>query len=378
MSKLIILFLSFVFASANYPIVATNEITIDDHAGSTEVIAERELTLTFVGDIMVHTPQFKSARLADGDYNFEPWFQYVKPYFTNSDLMIGNLETTLSERNDISGYPSFHSPVQLATALKKAGFDILVTANNHSLDNHLYGVETTLSTLRSIDIASTGTYLRDETAQPLIVTQNDIKIGLIASTYGTNGILLPKNYPHVVNINSTSLYQAQIKTLRENDVDTIIAFVHWGNEYQRKASRSQIEFANQLAELGVDIIIGSHPHVIQPDDFIETSNHQCYVVYSLGNAISNQRKRYRDSGLAIRLTLHKRANKKPTLARIDYLPLWVDKHDQNGNINYAMIPLDNTIQLDRLSPTDSSKMNQALADFKALYQIDVLTRLLEQ
>ncbi len=378
MSKLIILLLSLMLASNDYPVTVPNEVVIDNHMGRSEIIAERELTLTFVGDIMVHTPQFKSARQADGSYSFDSWFHYVRAYFQDSDLMIGNLETTLSKRNDISGYPSFHSPPQLASALKNAGFDILVTANNHSLDNHLYGVETTLQILRSLDIASTGTYLRDEPAQPLIVEKNDFKIGLIASTYGTNGIPLPKKYPHVVNLNSASLYQTQIKMLKENDVDTIIAFVHWGNEYQRRPSQNQIEFATQLAEMGVDIIIGSHPHVIQPDGWIETADQKCYVVYSLGNAISNQRKRYRDSGLAVSLTLYKYANQKPSIAKIDYLPLWVDKHDENGNINYTMIPLDGIEQLDRLSATDKAKMAQALADFKALYQVDILTHELKQ
>ncbi len=368
MSKVIIFLVSLLLSSTGLP------TAIDDHIGTSEILAERSVTLTFVGDIMVHTPQFKSARRADGSYDFKPWFQYVAAYFEGSDLMIGNLETTLTEKNDISGYPSFHSPPQLAAALKAAGFDILGTANNHSLDNHLYGIETTLKILRSLGLHSTGTYLHDEPARPLIVEQNDIKIGFIASTYGTNGIPLPQAYPHVVNHNKIELYREQIKILEDNQVDTIIAMVHWGNEYQRNPSQSQTEFAKQLAELGVDIIIGSHPHVVQPDSWIDTPQNHCYVVYSLGNAISNQRKRYRDSGLAVSLTLHKTASEKATITKINYLPFWVDKHDENGQINYAMIPLDNTPELVRLSHDDKTKMAQALSDFKKLYQIETLTR----
>lgn len=344
---------------------------------SPEEAIESELNLTFVGDIMVHTPQFKSARQTDGSYDFNAWFQYVKTDFQSSDLMIGNLETTLSERNDISGYPSFHSPPQLADALKNAGFDILTTANNHSLDNHLYGIETTLKLLRERAIVSTGTYLRDETALPLIMQQNNIKIGFIASTYGTNGIPLPKNYPHVVNINDVKLYQQQIDFLKQNKVDVIIAMLHWGNEYQRKPSQKQTAFAKQLAELGVDIIIGSHPHVLQPDGWVDSDNKKCYVVYSLGNAISNQRKRYRDTGLAVKLTLHKIAGQQTRLTKVDYMPFWVDKFDENQSVNYAIIPLVNTPDLARLSKQDKTKMTEALADFKTLYQIDDLTRTFE-
>ncbi len=372
MPKIMILFLSLLVSSTSMPIEAPT--TIDSQLDQPKTPIERELTISFVGDIMVHTPQFKSVRQADGSYDFNPWFQYVKTYFRDNDLMIGNLETTLTERKDVSGYPCFHSPPQLADALKNAGFDILGTANNHSLDNRLYGVETTLNILRSLGIKSTGTYLHNEPAEPLIVEKNDFKIGLIASTYGTNGIPLPQKYPHVVNHNKTELYRDQIKILKDNQVDILIAFVHWGDEYHRKPNNKQVEFATQLAELGVDIIIGSHPHVVQPDSWIEMQEKRSYVIYSLGNAISNQRQRYRDSGLAVSLTLHKIDDQKPTISKIDYLPFWIDKHDENGQINYAIIPLNNTPDLARLSNADKAKMEQALADFKALYQIETLSR----
>ncbi len=344
----------------------------DDHCDLAilETTNERHLTVTFVGDIMSHSPQFKSARLADGSYDFRPWFKYVKSQFRAADLMVGNLETTLSERH-YSGYPSFRTPIALADALKDAGFDVLGTANNHSLDGGLKGLELTLLELRKRDIASTGTYLAEELPTPLVVQKNGIKLGIIASTYGTNGIPLPKAAPHVVNISDLALYDAQIKALRDQDVDGIIACIHWGNEYQRKPHSSQIEFARELAARGVDAIIGSHPHVAQPDDWLEGPNgKKCYVVYSLGNAISNQRRRYTDSGLAVSLTLKKRSTRNLVVEDVAYAPFWVDKYAADGKMSYAMIPLYDTPDLARLSKDDQIKMKQALNDFETLFQIE--------
>ncbi len=336
---------------------------------------ERQISMTFVGDIMVHGAQHRSARRDDG-YDFNPCFQYVAANFQAADLMVGNLETTLTERDDVSGYPVFRSPIQLADALKNAGFDVLVTANNHSLDNRLYGVETTLKALRERGLASTGTYRHDEAVEPLVVEKNGFKIGFIASTYGTNGFPLPSDYPHVVNLNDIALYERQIALLEAQQVDLIIAFVHWGNEYQRQPSEAQIDFANQLADLGVDAIIGSHPHVIQPDGWIGDER-DCYVVYSLGNVISNQRWRYSDCGLAVSLTFQKNGNQAPKISAVDYLPFWVDKHDQSGRVDYVMIPLDNPPDLARLSAEDKVLMREARDDFKQLYQIDDFKRPLD-
>ncbi len=340
-------------------------------------LTERQLTITFVGDIMVHDTQYLAARVADGSYDFKPCFQYVKENFQSADLMVGNLETTLTSENNYSGYPVFRTPAELATALKDAGFDIVGTANNHSLDNRLYGVETTLSLLKSVGIASTGTYRHDEPAQPLVVEKDGFKLGFIASTYGTNGFTAPPEYNHIVNLNDIALYQQQIEQLDAADVDAIIAIVHWGSEYQRQANEAQIEFAKQLTALGVDIIIGSHPHVIQPDDWLTVGDKNCYVVYSLGNFVSAQYWRYTDTGLALSLTLDKSANRPLTISEIEYSPFWVDRHDENGNNSFAVIPLRNAPQLTRLSAADQQKMQQALDDFMTLYQINDFKRIIE-
>lgn len=350
-------------------LLSTN-ISLDYDYYHNKHIAEntQELSIMFIGDIMVHDPQYQSAyNSATGQYDFTPWFSYMSSHFEQVDLVMGNLETTLTERNDISGYPMFRSPYSLADAIKNAGFDILGTANNHSLDNRTYGIETTLKHLRRVGLLSTGTYLPEESAQPLVIEKNGIKLGIIASTYGTNGILLPKHAPHVVNLNDLALYKVQIEQLKIEQVDGIVAFIHWGYEYKRTPHINQIEFANQLSALGVNWIIGSHPHSIQPDGFIDPTGVNSYVIYSLGNAISNQRWRYSDTGLAVTLHLKKQPNTGLFTDKIDYLPFWVDKFNADGSIVYTMIPLLDTPQLERLSSDDHRRMQEALNDFYELY-----------
>lgn len=350
-------------------LLSTN-VSLDYDYYRDKYIAEntQAMSIMFIGDIMVHDPQYISAyNNATGQYDFTPWFSYMTSHFEQVDLVMGNLETTLTERNDVSGYPMFHSPYTLADALKGAGFDIVGTANNHSLDNRTYGIETTLKHLRRVGLLSTGTYLPEENASPLVIEQNGIKLGIIASTYGTNGMPLPKDAPHVVNLNDLTLYQTQIEQLKAQQVDGIVAFIHWGYEYKRAPHFDQVEFAKQLSALDVDWIIGSHPHSIQPDDFIDPNGANTYVVYSLGNAISNQQWRYSDTGLAVTLHLKKQPDVGLFTEKVSYLPFWVDKFMADGSMVYTMIPLLDTPQLDRLSADDQRRMQEALADFYELY-----------
>ncbi len=349
-------------------ITANPNISAEDYQQAYIEKNTRHLSIMFVGDLMVHGDQYRSSYdKANKQYDFNPWFEYTKKIFSAPDLAMFNMETTLTENlKEVKGYPVFRSPTSLAEAIKNAGFDIAGTANNHSLDNRLYGVETTLKYLRENEILTTGTYAKNEVAKPLIIEKNGFKLGVIASTYGTNGFPLPKDAPHVVNLTSKEFYDEQIKQLKEAQVDGIICFIHWGHEYHRKPYPTQVELANYLAEQGVDWIIGSHPHSIQPDDWIETSHGKTYVAYSLGNLVSNQRWRYSDTGLAVTLNISKTPDNVIS-TKVDYLPFWVDKYDEKGNMGYVILPLLNTPELKRISDKDKKLMDQALEDFYELY-----------
>ncbi|MEN8158270.1 MAG: CapA family protein, partial [Bacteroidota bacterium] len=270
------------------------------------VAHEACLKLVFMGDIMGHDTQIASA-LATGDsgYDYQPCFQYLEPYLTDADLVIGNLEVTLAGP-PFKGYPQFSSPDELADALKEAGFDILVTANNHAFDRRVAGLERTLDQLDRRGILHTGTFTGPDKRSlhyPLVVEKHGIRIALLNYTYGTNGLKVTP--PVIVNRIDTALMHRDLVKAASAEPDFILVTMHWGNEYQRTESDQQRALASFLFEHGTDVIIGSHPHVVQP---IRGEGKGNLVAYSMGNLISNQRTRYRDGGIAFELELVKRVS----------------------------------------------------------------------
>lgn len=203
------------------------------------------LSLLFIGDIMQHDSQLQSAYdAATGLYNYEPCFRYVKKYFNGADLTIGNLELTLGGK-PYTGYPEFSAPDALAAALKYAGVDVLVTANNHSLDRRRKGLERTIKALDSLKMLHTGTF-RDTVERmndyPLLVSKNGINLALLNYTYGTNGI--PVTKPNVVNLIDTTVIRKDLAQAKKLNPDMIIIFMHWGNEYQSMPSKQQSNSLN--------------------------------------------------------------------------------------------------------------------------------------
>lgn len=262
------------------------------------------LTLLFLGDIMQHDSQLLSAyNSTTGKYNYEPCFRHVKKYFQSADLTIGNLELTLGGK-PYKGYPEFSAPDALAASLKDAGVDVLVTANNHSLDRRRKGLERTIRVLDSLNILHTGTF-RDTVERmndyPLIISKNGFNLALLNYTYGTNGI--PVTKPNIVNLIDTAVIRKDLHHAQKLKPDLIIVFFHWGNEYQSQPSKQQKQLAEFCFSNGAGLVIGAHPHVLQPMEW-RKDKHQV-VVYSLGNFISGQRVRYRDGAAMVRIDLTK-------------------------------------------------------------------------
>ncbi len=284
----------------------------------------QSLKLAFIGDVMVHTPQITRAR-RDNGYDFYDSFRYVAPILESADIVIANLETTLSDCEPYTGYPRFRSPVGIADALKNAGTDAVVLANNHSLDYGADGVRRTLHHLEERGIAHTGVFA-DSTDyrinNPLFIARRGLRIALLNYTYGTNGMTAGDGI--IVNRIDTTAIRNDIE--RASDADCIIAFMHWGEEYSRRNSRSQRETAEFLHANGVPIVIGSHPHVVQPCECSDTS----ITFYSLGNFISNQRDRYCDGGVMAEVEIVKQIDDISLSA--DFAPVWVRLPD------YAAIP----------------------------------------
>lgn len=297
------------------------------------------ISLLFIGDIMQHDSQIKAAYdLSAKRHDYSSCFQFVKPYLASADLTIGNLEVTLAGA-PYKGYPQFSAPDELALTLKDAGMDVLVTANNHCIDRGKKGLERTVMMLDSLKILHTGTFadtvdrLND---YPLLFEKNGFKLALLNYTYGTNGI--PVTKPNVVNMLDTAIMRKDILKAKQSSPDAIIVFTHWGNEYQSLPNKWQKVVTEFCFGLGVKLVIGAHPHVIQPMEWRKESDQ--LIAYSLGNFVSGQRDRYKNGGAMLQVELMKVVHDSVSTTRIDsagYMLEWVYR-TADARKNYYILP----------------------------------------
>ncbi len=314
-------------------------------------LTEDSVTLYFAGDLMQHGPQTRAARVLDGSYDYTECFSYVKEEVSAADFAIANLEVPLGGK-PYTGYPQFSAPDEYVLAIREAGFDILMTANNHAMDKRTHGVNRTIDILDSLGIYHFGTYkssVHRSISYPLIIEKNNIRIALLAYTYDTNGI--PVTPPTIVNTIDRQQILEDIRSAQILSPDAIIACMHWGVEYQTLPQQSERELAHWMLSQGVDHVIGTHPHVVQPmevttlpttNNTVPDSTDQHLIVYSLGNYLSNQSpattgQRLTDGGASVRLTLKKKLG-KTRLASCDYLLNWVSRPQVSGNKNYRIYP----------------------------------------
>jgi poly-gamma-glutamate synthesis protein (capsule biosynthesis protein) len=360
------------YFSFSFYLVANNCTVAQQVATDTSVhtsIDTTEITLLFAGDVMGHMPQLNSAYdSSTGRYDFNPVFGPVKSLITEADLALANLETTLAGP-PFAGYPQFSAPDSLATALKNAGFDILVNANNHCLDRGKKGMERTISVLDSQEITNTGTFVHDSVRvakYPLLVEVKGIKLAILNCTYGTNGI--PVQAPNVVNFIDTLQLKQDLAKAKQANVDYTIVTIHWGTEYERKENAFQRRIASFLMRNGADMVIGSHPHVVQPVVKYYNSNDSSnynVVVYSLGNYVSNQRDRYKDGGIMFHATLRK--TDKVQLTDFSYTPVWVFKGNIDNKLQYRILPVNaGSVDYNFLDQESRTKASQFFSDTREL------------
>lgn len=279
--------------------------------GQNNPTATDKISLIFIGDIMGHDEQIWSAENRETHtFNYDDVFRYIKPVISEPDIAITNFEVTLAGP-PYMGYPQFSSPSALAVACRNAGIDYFVSANNHAADRGKAGIISTINRLDSIGIPHTGTFLNSEcrdSLYPLMIKKNNISIALLNYTYGTNGITVPE--PVIVNILDKNQITGDIQKAKNNKADIIILFLHWGTEYDTIPAKSQTELAEYFFSTGVDLIIGSHPHVLQKMVWAKNTagGKDGIVVYSLGNFVSNQRKPKTDGGSIVRIELTRESN----------------------------------------------------------------------
>jgi len=309
-----------------------------DEGGGDRGTRKNSLRIVFAGDVMGHDSQINAAYVDSSDtYDYKDCFSYLKPFLGDADIAVANLEVTLAGP-PYKGYPRFSSPDALLDGLMDAGFNVLVNANNHALDRGSEGLERTQEVTGRKGMILTGSFISSghrEQTYPLILEKNDIMLAILNYTYGTNG--LQADTPYIVNYIDTFKIQRAIEKVKLVEPDFVIATVHWGKEYQRQEDTLQRELAGFLFRQGVDVIIGSHPHVVQPIQYIQSdTGFHHLVVYSLGNFVSNQRDRYRDGGIIFGLELEK--TDRTRTAGFDYLPVWVHKPVRGDKRKFQLIP----------------------------------------
>lgn len=343
----------------------------------------KNITISAIGDIMAHDDQLKAQFDKDTNtYSFDNNFKYVKPYISNSDLTIGNLETTLAgPKAKYSSFPKFNSPDELADAIKDSGVDIVSTINNHTYDRGSDGVYRTLDVLNSKDIEHVGTQKNDEDENFLIKDVDGVKLGITAYSYGQvygsttalNGLNIDYNDLNNLNIFNSSYVDIAFNEIKDTldvmnnkESDLQVVILHWGDEYTRQPNEFQKELAKKLCDYGVDIIIGSHPHMVQPIEMIKSdeNDNETLVIYSLGNFLSNQRneilnKKYTEDGVIANIGINKNLNTGETkISNVEYIPTWVNKYNnKNGKLTYEIIPLINEKQFSKIDnlPLDKAK-----------------------
>lgn len=343
----------------------------------------KNVTISAIGDIMAHDDQLKAQFDKDTNtYSFDNNFKYVKPYISKSDLAIGNLETTLAgPKAKYSSFPKFNSPDELADAIKDSGVDIVSTINNHTYDRGSDGVYRTLDVLNSKDIEHVGTQKNDEDENFLIKDVNGVKLGITAYSYGQvygsttalNGLNIDYNDLNNLNIFNSSYVDIAFNEIKDTldvmnnkESDLQVVILHWGDEYTRQPNEFQKELAKKLCDYGVDIIIGSHPHMVQPIEMIKSdeNDNETLVIYSLGNFLSNQRneilnKKYTEDGVIANIGINKNLNTGETkISNVEYIPTWVNKYNnKNGKLTYEIIPLINEKQFSKIDnlPLDKAK-----------------------
>ena len=332
-----------------------------------------DIQITAVGDVMAHGNQLIAARNnPEGVYNFNSVFDDVKPFIEKADLALANLETTLAgEAREYSGYPLFNAPDELADALVYAGFDTIVTANNHSLDTRSEGLRRTAEVIEEKGMDAVGTFSSAPGPDDrfLIKDVEGIKVGIIGYTEHLNGLdsqYSAEEVDSMVNTIDEEQMITDIEQVKTHDPDIIVAYMHWGSEYTRDPNAVQTENAEILAREGVDIIFGSHPHVVHEAKFIEVEGNEAFVTYSMGNFVSNQRRETlgegmepTEDGVIVNVDVQKNEQTgETTIQNVEFVPTWVYRHSDTGGApyTYRILPVEAALEDADLSESYKERM----------------------
>ena len=357
---LLIIILAFIFCLIKFVLpdktvdVASSNLSADsriaenstNNINSDSEIKQEPITfsLAAIGDVMCHNTQYMDAYNSSTDsYDFSYVFEDIQTYIQSADISIGSLETTFAGKDrGYSNYPTFNSPEQLAYDLSEMGLDVLSTAGNHALDKGFSGLSNTLDVLDNANISHSGTYRTQEDRDSVLIKDvNGVKVAVLSYTYGTNGIPVPSDKEFCVNLIDKDLIKQDIENAKSQNADVIISCMHWGIEYQTTPNDEQEDLADFLFKNGVDIILGNHPHVLQPMEkrsvtLADGTAEDCFVVYALGNFICDQNSENTRNSIILNLDITKNPDGKISIDKVDYVPIYMYK---NSNLNIRKMKL---------------------------------------
>ena len=316
-----------------------------------EEAEDTTFSLCAIGDIMCHNTQYQDAYNSDSDsYDFSYVFDDISLYTKTADLCIGNLETTFAGKDrGYSSYPTFNTPDELASNLKKLGLDVLTTANNHCLDKGIDGLNRTIDILNDADISHLGTYKSQEERDTVLIKYvKGLKIAFINYTYETNGITVPSDKTYCVNLIDNDLILKDINSAKEQNADIIVACMHWGTEYNTSPSSSQKETADFLFKNGVDIVLGGHPHVLQPMEkrtvtLDAGTTKDGFIIYSLGNFMADQNAKNTKDSIILDLTITKHVDGTVTIDKAEYIPIYLYKDSSSKEQKFKILNIEKSI-----------------------------------
>lgn len=303
-------------------------------------------SISAVGDILIHKPVYRDALIGNNQYDFSKMFQPVKSYLESADITIANSESIIGGKElGLSSYPKFNSPYEVGDALKDVGVDVVNMANNHTLDRGEQAIMNATSYWNQLGITYVGSATSKEEAEQIkTITKNNIVFSFLGYTYGTNGLVVPTGKEYLVNYIDEEKMKSDIERAKMIS-DVVVVNLHMGTEYERNFNEKQDQMAQRLADFGADIVIGHHPHVLQPAKWYEGENgNKTFVIHSLGNFLSSQDKLYTRIGAFIQLDVKKTIVYDMTdnpitsieVLNPQLLPTYVKSHNWR---NYVIHPL---------------------------------------
>ena len=324
------------------------------------------------GDILIHDALYYTAKKEDGSYDFNPFFEYVKPWIEGADLAIGDFEGTISDRSPLGGYPLFNAPVQIADTMKEVGYDVVDLAHNHILDTGLYGLKYTDKVFKDRGLDTVGVHADKKRSEDKILIKevNGIKIAILAYAYGYNGmdanLTAEDRTNHLSDLDEEKMKEEIQRAEKEADITVVMP--QMGVEYKLEPTEEQKALYHKMIEWGADVVFGGHPHVIEPAETVEKDGDKKFIIYSMGNFVSNQRmermeNKWPERGLLMDVTFEK-ANDKTTVKTVKAHPTLVYSKLNGRNINgiplydYKIMVLEDFINGGKLRDKLDDKMKE--------------------